>query len=50
VCASVHGTAGFGRRKSWVVPTQLMIALLLFAAAPRIDGWLAPVRASPWAV
>ena len=34
-----HG--GFGRRKSWIVPMQAIIGLLLlWAGGSRIDGWL----------
>ena len=32
----------FGRRKTWIIPAQLGIGLLLLWSGSRIEGWLAP--------
>jgi PAT family acetyl-CoA transporter-like MFS transporter 1 len=32
----------FGRRKTWLIPTQLIIAGTIIYAAPHIEAWIAP--------
>jgi MFS family permease len=34
----LHGSARFGRRKSWIVPTQGLVALACFGAAAAVSG------------
>jgi len=37
----------FGRRKTWIVPMQLAIGVLLLLSGPRIDAWLGAGDGSP---
>ena len=39
--------ARFGRRKTWIVPMQLAIGVLLLLSGSRIDGWLGAGDDSP---
>ena len=44
---SAHGRAGFGRRKSWIVPIQLVSGVLMLWMAQNMESWLQPVRTVP---